>query len=210
MKILRVLLVSAVAYLPLRAVEVGATYEQVIAEKGAPAAKLQAGDVQILNYPDQRIKLKGNKVVEVNAKLPDVDVAPAEAPAPRTPAIAPGTWTTDYPAALKQARQQKTKILLFFTGSDWCGWCKRLDAEVLTTSKFKSYAGKNLILVKLDFPQGIPQSTSLKAQNQSLAQHHKVTGFPTIVVVDGAGKTLGRLSYQPGGPGPFIDALEKL
>lgn len=209
MKILRVLVLSAAASLPLKAVELGDSYEKVVAEKGAPATKLQAGDVQILNYADQRIKLKGNKVVEVNAKLPEAGVAPAEPPAPKKPAIADGTWTTDYPTALRQARQQKKKVMLFFTGSDWCGWCIRLDREVLSTSEFLRYAGDNLILVKLDFPQGIYQTPSLKAQNQGLAEHHQVSGFPTVVVVGGAGNTLGRLGYQQGGPGPFINALKK-
>ncbi|MDF3057884.1 MAG: thioredoxin [Rariglobus sp.] len=209
MKILRIFVILTAAFPPLMAVEIGDSYDQVIAEKGAPAAKMQAGEIQILNYPEQRIKLKGNKVVEVNAKLPEAASAPAEPPAARAPGIPPGTWTTDYPAALRQARQQKTKVFLFFTGSDWCGWCKRLDREILSTDQFGDYAGKNLVLVKLDFPRGIPQSASLKAQNEQLAQHHKVGGFPTVIVVDSNGKPMGRLGYQAGGPGGFIAALKK-
>lgn len=210
MKIPSVLALLLLVPLSLVAVEIGDTYEQVIAEKGEPANQLQAGETRVLNYPDQRIKLKANKVVEVNSKLPDVVVAPAERPAPAGPRVAPGVWTTDYPSALRQARQDDTKVFLFFTGSDWCGWCKRLDKEVLSTAKFKAYAGKNLVLVKLDFPQAIPQSASVKAQNEQLARHFQIRGYPTVVVLDGKGRKLGQLGYQRGGPGPFIDALEKL
>ena len=193
-----------------QAVEVGDTYEEVIAEKGQPVAKLEAGATVVLNYPDQRIKLKGGKVVDVNSKLPEAASAPEEPAAPSAPAVAPGTWTTQYAVALRQARQQKTNMFLFFTGSDWCGWCKRLDREVLTTEKFRAYASEKLILVKLDFPRGIPQSASEQAQNEQLARTFKVGGFPTVVVLSPVGKEVGRLGYQPGGPGPFIEALKKL
>lgn len=129
-------------------------------------------------------------------------VAEVEAPAART--IGPGVWTTNYPAALTQARGTDSKVFLFFTGSDWCGWCKRLDREILSTPEFKAYAAKKLILVKLDFPHGIPQSDAEKAQNEQLAQRFNVEGFPTVIVLNGRGKQVGRLSYQPGGPAPFI------
>jgi len=210
MKAIRLIVVLAGSVLSAFSVEIGDTYEKVITEKGQPAAKLEAGQTMVLNYADQRIKLKAGKVVEVNAKLPEAAVAPEEPPAPAAPVIAPGMWTTQYAAALKQGRQQKTKVFLFFTGSDWCGWCKRLDREVLATDKFRAYAGKNLVLVKLDFPRDVDQSSSEKAQNEQLAQRFNVRGFPTVVVLDSAGKEISRLGYQPGGPGPFIDELKKL
>jgi len=208
MKIVLTLSLLTALVLPLAAVEIGDSYEKVIAEKGAPTAKLQAGETLVLNYGDQRIKLKSGKVVEVNSKLPAVAVAEPSTPA--APGIGAGVWTTNYPAALAQARGSGGKVFLFFTGSDWCGWCKRLDREILSTSQFKTYAGQNLILVKLDFPRGIPQSDSEKAQNEQLSQRFKIEGFPTVVVVNGQGKELGRLGYQEGGPGPFIEALKKL
>jgi len=207
MKIIRTFSLLTVLALPLSAVEVGDSYEKVVAEKGAPATKLQAGETMVLNYGDQRIKLKSGKVVEVNSKLPAVAVAEPSASAP---AIGAGVWTTNYAAALAQARGTGGKVFLFFTGSDWCGWCKRLDREILSTSQFKAYAGQNLILVKLDFPRGIPQSDTEKAQNGQLAQRFKIEGYPTVVVVNGQGKELGRLGYQEGGPGPFIEELKKL
>lgn len=209
MNMLPALVLLFIATVAAQAVELGDTYEKVIAEKGQPAAKLEAGTAMVLNYPDQRIKLKGGKVVDVNSKLPEAASAPEEPAAPSGPAIAPGTWTTQYGVALRQARQQNTNLFLFFTGSDWCGWCKRLDREVLTTEKFRAYASEKLILVKLDFPRGIPQSASEQAQNEQLARTFKVGGFPTVVVLSPSGKEVGRLGYQPGGPGPFIAALKE-
>ncbi len=221
MKILRLLTMLIAGTLPLLAVHKGDTYEQVIAEKGAPVSKLQAGENLILSYPDQRIKLKANVVVDVKSKLPAPAVtqaAPEVTPAapsvaqaaPEAAAEATAVWTTDYAGALTQARQKKAKVFLFFTGSDWCGWCQRLDREILSTGAFQSYAAQNLILVKLDFPREIPQSDALKAQNDRLAGKYQIQGYPTVIVLDSQGKQVGQLGYQEGGPGPFIDALKGL
>ena len=49
---------------------------------------------------------------------------------------APG-WETDFAAARKQAREQKKDLLIDFTGSDWCGWCKRLKEEVFQYPKLE-------------------------------------------------------------------------
>ena len=119
-------------------------------------------------------------------------------------------WTTDYPAALAQAKAQQRHVFLFFTGSDWCSWCKRLNAEILSTPEFAKYAGEKLILVELDFPRHKPQPPAVKAQNEKLAERFAVEGYPTVIVLDSTGKPVGQLSYQEGGPGPFIEALGKM
>ena len=120
------------------------------------------------------------------------------------------TWTTDYKAALAQAKAQNRHVFLFFTGSDWCSWCKRLNREILSTDEFKEYAGKKLILVELDFPRGKPQSNEVKEQNAKLADRFKIEGYPTVIVLNSSGKKVGELGYQEGGPSPFVEALSKM
>ena len=123
-------------------------------------------------------------------------------------AAAPEGWTEDYAKALEQAKTEHKKVLLDFTGSDWCGWCKKIDAEVFETQKFKDYAAKHLVLVKLDFPHSTPQSDEIKAQNKKLQAEHKVSGFPTLMVVDSHGKkTWEQSGYKPGGADAFIKSL---
>jgi thiol-disulfide isomerase/thioredoxin len=204
---------------------VGETYDQVIKEKGRPANHLQAGDVQVLSYPDAVIKLNSNVVVSV--RRPDaVWTSGSLPPAPRqtaaltgSPALqapapeahsGPVTWTTDYNAALDQAKSDHKHVFLFFTGSDWCGWCKKLNREILTTSDFNQYAQDKLELVELDYPRQKPQSDALRSQNRMLMNRYNVTGFPTVVVLDSTGKAVARLGYQEGGPGPFISSLQQL
>lgn len=120
------------------------------------------------------------------------------------------TWETDYAKAIKAADTDKKLVLLDFTGSDWCVWCKRLDKEVFATPEFKDYAKKNLVLVKLDFPRSSQLPAALKKQNETLAKEYGIEGFPTVVVLNGAGKKVGELGYLEGGPSKFIEKLQSL
>ncbi len=145
--------------------------------------------------------------------LPAETVVTQAAP-PRAAAAAEAgstlTWQTDYSAALAQAKAEKRKVFLFFTGSDWCSWCMRLNKEVLSTPEFARYAKENLVLVELDYPKNHPQVAALKAQNAKLADRYKLEMYPTVVILSSSGKKIDRLGYQEGGPEPFIARLSKL
>lgn len=118
-------------------------------------------------------------------------------------------WTTDLPKAIAKAKEEKKLVFINFTGSDWCGWCKKLKAEVFVKPEFTEYADKNLVLVELDFPNSVPQSEALKKANQSLAKKYDISGYPTLVAVDGRGKEVWRnVGYLPGGPAAFIAKLD--
>ncbi len=125
-------------------------------------------------------------------------------------ASAESNWVTDYKKAQEDAKAGKKLMLLEFTGSDWCGWCMKLDKEVFSTPEFQNYASRNLILVKLDFPRRKPQTEALKKQNEQLAQKYGIQGFPTIIVLNGQGEKVGELGYMEGGPSPFLAKLETL
>ena len=127
-----------------------------------------------------------------------------------TLALAKPGWSEEYDKALAQAKADKKLVLLDFTGSDWCGWCIKLDKEVFSQAEFAEYAKKNLVLVELDYPRSKEQSKEIKAQNEKLQKEYKIEGYPTIIVLNAEGKKIGELGYQPGGPKAFIAALEKL
>ena len=119
-------------------------------------------------------------------------------------------WMTDLPKAQAKAKAEHKLVMLDFTGSDWCGWCIKLNKEVFSKPEFAEYAGKNLILVEVDFPNQKRQSDELKAANEALQEKFKVQGYPTIIVLNSAGQKIGELGYEAGGPKPFIDRLESL
>lgn len=119
-------------------------------------------------------------------------------------------WMTNAAAAFERAGKENKAVLMDFTGSDWCGWCIRLDKEVLSTVAFDTYAKKNLVLLKLDFPRGLKQSDAEKQQNQALSAKYRISGFPTIVVARADGTERGRLGYEPGGPESWLGSLKKI
>jgi protein disulfide-isomerase len=120
------------------------------------------------------------------------------------------TWYVDFADAKKFAKDENKMLLMDFTGSDWCGWCIKLDREVFSTSEFSEYAAKNLVLLKLDFPKKSQLPEALQKQNQSLAQEYDIEGFPTVIVLNSQAKKIATLGYQAGGPKAYIDTLEKV
>ncbi|RYG42475.1 thioredoxin family protein [bacterium] len=126
------------------------------------------------------------------------------------PALAAEGWLTNYDQALKLSKKTGKPILVDFTGSDWCGWCIRLDKEVFSTPEFKAWAKKKVILLSLDFPDAKPQSAALKKQNDSLARKYQVQGYPTILFLDAKGKKIGSYGYDEGGPKVWTKKAEKM
>ncbi|MEA2012188.1 MAG: thioredoxin family protein [Verrucomicrobiota bacterium] len=119
-------------------------------------------------------------------------------------------WLTDFEKAKKQAVKQNVPILINFSGSDWCGWCIRLDKEVFSQKVFKDYAKDNLVLLLLDFPRKSEQSDKVKAANNLLAQKYGLRGFPTVLIVDKNGKIIAKTGYQQGGAEKYVEHIKKL
>ena len=105
---------------------------------------------------------------------------------------AEGHWLTDLAKAQEKAKAEKKMVLVDFTGSDWCPPCKALHKNVLTSEEFEKFAKDNLVLVEIDFPQNKPQTPEQKKANKELAKKHQVTGYPTVIVFDAAGKELSK------------------
>ena len=125
-------------------------------------------------------------------------------------AAAEGNWSTDFGKVLQQAQAEKKMVLMNFTGSDWCGWCIKLDKEVFSQPAFKDYAAKNLVLMEVDFPNKKKQTADLKKANKELANRYKIKGYPTLILLNSEGKIAGELGYMPGGPKAFLGELDKL
>ena len=117
-------------------------------------------------------------------------------------------WTANLEKAIETAKAENKAVLVNFTGSDWCRWCFKLSDEVFSQDDFKEYADENLILVKLDFPRSISQSSETKAYNQSLAQKYGVQGFPTILIFNSQGKPVAKTGYQAGGAANYVNHIQ--
>lgn len=126
-------------------------------------------------------------------------------------------WHTDLSKAVSISINEKKPIMLFFTGSDWCGWCMRLKKEVFNHEKFKIWSDDKIILVELDFPRRKKLEPNILNQNRELARIFGVSGYPTCWLVKPQifenNKVnflkLGKLGYVAGGTDKWISVAEK-
>ncbi len=186
-----------------------------VGEKSVP---LEAGMVQLKALTDAL----GAKMV-VNSSMGTIDVyqsadaAPAgDGPAatekkpPAAGSWGAGVWHTSWDAAAAEAKRSNKPILLNFTGSDWCGWCIKLKAEVFDTDIFRGWAGQRVVLLEVDFPRKKAQAEPVKAANQKLAQKFGVSGYPSIYFANAKGDVLGdRFGYIEGGPTVWTKEAER-
>jgi len=120
-------------------------------------------------------------------------------------------WMTDFEAAKAKAKAENKPLLLDFTGSDWCGWCIKLDKEVFSKAAFEDYAKDSLVLVELDFPRDSSKQTKEVAeQNEALAQKYQIRGFPTILVLSPDGELIEKTGYQSGGAEKYVEHIKEI
>ncbi|MEI6786878.1 MAG: thioredoxin family protein [bacterium] len=127
------------------------------------------------------------------------------------PSLAGGDgWLTSLEAAKTEAVKRQVPILVDFSGSDWCGWCIKLDKEVFSKEEFKAYAKTDLVLLLVDFPRKSKLPEDVKKQNDLLAEKFDVQGFPTVLLLNGQGKELARTGYMPGGAEAYVKHVKSL
>jgi thioredoxin-related protein len=120
-------------------------------------------------------------------------------------------WMQDFTKAKAKAKAENKDLLLDFTGSDWCGWCIKLDEEVFAKDEFRNEAPKHFILVKLDFPQNQKLVTDeIRKQNEELGAKYQIQGYPTILLADCDGRVYGQTGYREGGPAGYNEHLAEL
>jgi protein disulfide-isomerase len=127
------------------------------------------------------------------------------------------SWETKLNTAINKSVAENKSMMLFFTGSDWCGWCMRLQREVFFKPEFKTWADKNVVLLELDFPRRTAQDPEITKQNRELAQIFQVKGYPTVWFVtpeiSDSNKInlrkMGSQGYLSGGPTAWTSAANK-
>lgn len=130
-----------------------------------------------------------------------------------TTALAGGAdWIQDFDVAQRVAKKEGKDLLVDFTGSDWCGWCIRLDREVFSHASFLEAAKKDFVLVSLDFPRGdeAKEKVPNPERNQELLERHRVRGFPTVLLMNAEGEAYARTGYRQGGPTAYLAHLGEL
>jgi len=116
-------------------------------------------------------------------------------------------WLGDLESAKEKAKQENKFILVYFTGSDWCPWCKKLSSEVFNQPDFVDFARAKFVPVEADFPRWRPIGNLQMEANKALQDKLHVSGYPTVIILTPDGQEIHRLGYVAGGPSAFISQL---
>lgn len=130
---------------------------------------------------------------------------------PKVSRAVPKGWIENFELAKGLAKAGGKRILLAFSGSDWCGWCVKLEQEVYSQRAFIDQAKRKYVLVMIDNPRNQDSlSTLAREQNRALTQRFAIRGFPSGVVCDADGNELGRIGgYRQGGPEAYLKAMDE-
>lgn len=118
-------------------------------------------------------------------------------------------WNESYPEALTEAKKEKKILLMSFMGSDWCPWCKKLDAEVFEDPRFAAEVGNDFVFMMVDFPKDKEQPEAIHLQNEQLLSTYKVIGYPMVILVHPEKGEIARLGYLPIGGKNYAEKLKK-
>lgn len=118
-------------------------------------------------------------------------------------------WFADYDQAVAVAKAEGKDLLVDFTGSDWCYWCKKLDEEVFSHDSWYSKANESFVLVALDFPNSAEAKAAVPnpERNQELVKKYQVGGYPTILLMTAEGEVFAKTGYQEGGPESYVSHM---
>jgi thioredoxin-related protein len=106
-----------------------------------------------------------------------------------------GTWNE----ALQLAQQQNKPVFLDLSTS-WCGYCRRMKANVFTDAGVADYYNSTFINVSFDAEKG---------EGIQLARKYGVRGYPTFVFLNPDG-SLAKQSSGYRNPEKFLDLAKSL
>ena len=187
---------------------------EIESKKGAP----RNGSFFICDAPVN--VLFANKGDADGAKAKVLDPKPSPAPDASLGVVAPDRqpvkprsstpvgFTDDLDAAFAKAKAEGKFVYACFSGSDWCGWCMKLEREVFSMSEFLSGVKDDYVLVFIDLPEDKSLlSDHARSANQALVDKYRIRGFPTAIVFDGDGRKIGETGYRKGGAKAYVDHL---
>jgi len=103
-------------------------------------------------------------------------------------------WIEDVEQAKAEATKRDLPILLLYTAPSWCGYCRKLDDQLLTQDEFKTYANKNLVLLISDHSDRT-KGDAWKKKNKELLESCPIGGFPHMYLLTSDAKKLGSVQY---------------
>ncbi len=195
----------------------GSTRKEVIDHYGPPRGTSQSGKREILMYREGRVVLEDGRVTVLELMLPPMEGAssppaatPAAAPtaaqaqppagnkpvAPARTVVPANPWLTDFDAAKAQGGAHNKRLLVLFTGTDWCPPCQRFQNEVSGNEDFLRIFSPAFVFLKVDWLRNRPQPASEAEQVNALRREYGIASYPTLLVLAADGTMLMRVDTR--------------
>lgn len=88
-----------------------------------------------------------------------------------------------------QKAKSENKLLMVDVLTDWCKWCVELDNKVYSDPEVSNFANTKQINFKIDAEKG---------EGIDFAKKYKISGYPTVLFLDGGGNEIDRIyGYVP-------------
>lgn len=185
---------------------VGDASSFIVEELGEPSAKMNVGGKTVYSYSQGSIHVREGKIIAISdgfygsedhftRKTATGEEIELVRSAPEPTGVV-HKWLENPDDAFAASKSSGKPVLILFTGSDWCVWCKKLESEVLGKPEFLNQAANKYVLLEVDFPQRKLISEEAKARNDALKSKWNVEGFPTVILVDSEGVEMGRTGYN--------------
>lgn len=91
---------------------------------------------------------------------------------------------------IAEAKKLNKKVLIDVY-TDWCTWCKKMDAVTYADKNVKAYLEKNFVLIKLNADgAGVITYAGQKISPAVFAQQMGVDGYPATLFMKGNGEPI--------------------
>ncbi len=91
--------------------------------------------------------------------------------------------SSTFDEALAKAKKENKKLFVDVY-TTWCGPCKRMDKYVFSDVEVGKRIAKNYVALKVDFE---------KSPDKAKVSPYGIKGYPTMLILDGEGKEIGRI-----------------
>ena len=108
-------------------------------------------------------------------------------------------WQRNYHHAKHLAKRKMVPILLYFTGSDWCAPCIRMEKEFWESKDVFQFR-EDFIFMKVDYPRRTGLLTdNQRTENQTLlSEFNKTKIFPCVIILTKNHRIRGKMSGYSG------------
>lgn len=93
-------------------------------------------------------------------------------------------WVKPYRKARSQAIAQKKKLLIYFSGSDWCMEGRRVERTLFRSRAFRELSREKYVLYNADFPRHKVLGQEATEYNRRLANRYGIHHYPAVILID--------------------------